>query len=67
MNKNAEWSETSEKSFSFLKLNRVSFPNNTHCFTLQAAGSDEPGVEINAKPDELTRELMALAKWVSED
>jgi hypothetical protein len=62
--KNAEWATSSERSFTFLKVSRTSYPNGTCAFTLSLAGRDDAGIEIAAKPDELTRELMAITKWM---
>jgi hypothetical protein len=64
LNKNIEWSETTETTFGFLKVTKVSFPNYTHAFTLQLAGSDAPGIEVAATPEELVREFAAIAKWL---
>jgi hypothetical protein len=63
--KNAYFGDTSEKTFGFLKVNRVSFPNNTHLFTLQSIKGDErERVSISANPYDAASELRRIADWM---
>jgi hypothetical protein len=64
-NKNAEWAETTEKSFGYLKITKVSFPNDTHSLTLQPAGRDDAqSIEISATPRQLLAELRRITEWL---
>jgi hypothetical protein len=64
-NKHAEWAETTEKTFGYLKITKVSFPNDTHNFTLQPAGRDDaPSIEIAAALGELVREFTLITRWL---
>jgi hypothetical protein len=63
--KNAKWAETTEKTFGYLKITKVSFPDDTHSFTLQPAGRDDAtGIEIAAALGELVREFTLITRWL---
>jgi hypothetical protein len=65
INKNAEWAETTEKRFGYLKITKVSLPNDTHNFTLQPAERDDAtGIEIVAALGELVREFTLITRWL---
>jgi hypothetical protein len=63
--KNAQWAETTEKTFGYLKITKVSFPNDTHSFTLRLAKSDDAtSIEIAAALGEMVREFTLITRWL---
>ena len=62
----AEFANITEKKFALLKIERVSYPNDQHLFTLRPTTGAQELVSITASPAALAAELRRVADWLDE-
>jgi hypothetical protein len=63
--KNAQFGETSERTFNNLHIGKLSYPNGTQNFGLRATkNADANAIELAATPAELANEFRLIVKWL---